>query len=258
MPSRAFSLETSDGIPLSAWLIPHPSPKGVLILLHGYGACKADLLDLAQALHVSAPFHLVLFDFRGHGDSGGGQVSFGQREVEDVGAVLRWLSQEPFCRALPVGCWGLSMGGAVALFSAARYPEIQVLVIDSTYARLAPTIARTQWLTYHIPRVPLGQISLWAAEWRLGCRLRHLNPIDVVERIAPRPVLMIHGEADTGIPPGDGVALHRAAGDSGQLWLVPGAGHGSCFFVERTAYTKRIGRFFEDGFFRSTKTSPSF
>ena len=86
LPFDEVAFTTEDGIPLAAWLIRHPNPSGVLLLLHGYGACKADLLDVAKALHQKGSYHLFLIDFRSHGASGGRLISFGKQEVLDVQA----------------------------------------------------------------------------------------------------------------------------------------------------------------------------
>ena len=251
LPYERVLLTAGDGVRIECWRILHPRPAGALILLHGFGASKADLLDLAKELHPSFPFNLLLVDFRAHGGSGGGLISFGLKEVLDVEAALEALSGDPRTRGLPVGCYGVSMGGAVALLAAARYPLIRAVAADSSYADLGQAIARAQWLTYHIPRVPLGQAVLWGTELRLGCRLSALSPEGVIGRIAPRPVLLIHGGRDLGIPPEQGRRLYEAARGPRDLWVVPEAEHAACFYKRREEYMRRVGGFFSDVFLRA-------
>jgi hypothetical protein len=50
-------------------------------------------------------------------------------------------------------------------------------------------------------------------------------PIDVVSRISPTPLLVVHGLADRYLPSEHGEALHAAARDPKELWLVEGFGH---------------------------------
>jgi pimeloyl-ACP methyl ester carboxylesterase len=71
IPFEGLRLEAEDGVPISAWLIRHPKPEGVILLLHGFAAGKADLLDVAQGLNRQGRYHLLMIDFRAHGDSGG-------------------------------------------------------------------------------------------------------------------------------------------------------------------------------------------
>ncbi|MBI3317569.1 MAG: alpha/beta fold hydrolase [Candidatus Omnitrophica bacterium] len=244
-------LTASDGIPIAGWSIPHPAPKGLLLLLHGFGTSKADLLDLVQSLHRQGSYHLILIDFRGHGASGGKIFSFGKREILDIEAVITFLSQEPALSKLPLGCYGVSMGGAIALLAAARLPKIRAVVSDSAYADLARAVARTQWMAYHIPRIPLGQMVIWATQLRLGCRMRDLSPALAVGKIAPRPLFLIHGTKDRGIPPEEAQILFRSAGEPKQLWLVEGAEHVGCFYLQRESYLRRMVDFLDDAFLRA-------
>ncbi len=241
----------ADGVRIEAWRIPHPRPAGAVILLHGFGACKADLLDLAKELHPAFPFDLLLVDLRAHGGSGGERISFGLKEVLDVQAALGAASRDSRTRSLPVGCYGVSMGAAVALQAAARFLAIRAVAADCCYADLGRAIARAQRLTYHIPRVPLGQAVLWWTELRLGCRLGALSPLRAVSRMASRPILLIHGGRDVSIPAGESRRLFEAAGDPKELWVVPEAEHAACFYKAREEYVQRIGRFFSDAFLRA-------
>ncbi len=253
LPWEPISIQTSDRLAISGWLIRSPgrNPVGTLLLLHGYGTSKADLLDLAQALHQRGLFHLALIDLRAHGESGGSVFSYGKREVLDLGAMLDFLSHEPSLQRFPVGVLGISMGGAIGMQAAARFPQIRAVVADSTYADLPKAIARTQWMAYHIPRIPLGQMVIWMTSARLRCRLSTLSPIVVVGKIAPRPLLIIHGMKDKWILPTEAQALFQAAREPKALWLVPDAEHVGGFYTHREEYTRRVEEFFKDAFSRA-------
>ena len=251
IPAEPLRFSASDGTSISAWLIKHPRPSGFLILLHGFGSSKAELLDLAGALHKSSPFTLLLIDFRGHGDSGPGPVTFGCRETQEVQAALDFAAADPQLKDLPVGCWGVSMGGAIALLAASRMPRIRGVATDGAYSDVGKAIARAQWLTYHIPRPPLGQLVIWAVELRMRCKVMTLDPFRVMDRIRPRPVLLIHGQRDKSIPYGEGEILYKAAGDPKQWWLIPEAEHATCFYDRREEYVKKMTEFFQNAFLRA-------
>ncbi len=251
IPAEPLQFPSTDGTPVSGWLVRRPRACGLLLMLHGFGSSKAELLDLAGALHRDSPFHLLLIDFRGHGHSGPGPVTFGFREVGEVKAALDLAQADPQLRDLPVGCWGISMGGAIALLAAARYPQIRGVVADAAYSDVSKAIARAQWLTYHIPRVPLGQLVVWAVELRLCCRAMRMDPLRVIGRIRPRGVFLIHGGRDKSIPPGEGEALHRAAGEPKRWWLIPESEHATCYYDRTEEYVQRVTEFFKDAFLRA-------
>ena len=244
-------LTTRDHFSLAGWLIRHPRPEGTLLLLHGFGTCKADLLDVAKAFHKEGVYHLLLMDFRGHGASSGKVISFGLKEVFDVEAGLSFISNDSSFRKLPVGCYGISMGGAIGLLAAAAFPQIKAVVSDSAYADLGKAIARAQWLAYHIPRVPLGQLVLWATQARIHARLARMNPVHIVGRIAPRGTMIIHGTKDRSIPAQDAEALFQAAGEPKRLWLVPGAEHVASFYGQTQEYLSQVMGFYKDVFRRA-------
>lgn len=235
-----------DGTSISAWVVRHPNPQGLLIFLHGFGSSKTDLLDVAGSLYRAGRFSMILLDFRGHGDSGPGEVSFGFRETQEVKAAIDFAASDPGLKDLPVGCWGLSMGGAIAMLSASRFPEIRAVVADSAYADMGKAIARAQWLTYHIPRAPLGQLVIWAVQWKLRSKPGVLDPVKVVGRIAPRPIFFIHGGNDATIPSSEGLALYHAAGEPKTWWLVPEAEHATCYYERTEEYVRKVTEFFEN------------
>lgn len=202
-------------------------------------------MDLARAFHLQGNFHLLLLDFRGHGASAGEQVSFGINEARDIGAVLDALLAQPEFKDLPVGCLGISMGGAIALLAAAQDSRIRAVVCEGAYADWGKAIARGIWMSYHIPRFPLGQWVIGATGIRLGRRPEELSPVRAIGKIAPRPVMIIHGLEDRSIPPEEARALFEAAREPRDLWLVPGAEHVACFYLNPEEYLRRVLGFFD-------------
>jgi pimeloyl-ACP methyl ester carboxylesterase len=49
--------------------------------------------------------------------------------------------------------------------------------------------------------------------------------VEAVPRIAPTPLLIVHGDRDGYFPLDHPRMLAAAAGDQGELWLEPGMGH---------------------------------
>jgi fermentation-respiration switch protein FrsA (DUF1100 family) len=64
-----------------------------------------------------------------------------------------------------------------------------------------------------------------------------------MERIFPRPVLLIHGQEDRLIAPENSRLIAEASPGNVTLWEVPNAGHVQSVFVAGEAYGKRVTDF---------------
>jgi fermentation-respiration switch protein FrsA (DUF1100 family) len=71
------------------------------------------------------------------------------------------------------------------------------------------------------------------------------RPIDAIARIHPRPLLMITGDRDDDTPVPVMKRLFDAAGAPKDLWVVPGAGHGSYYETAPAEYEARVVGFLE-------------
>jgi fermentation-respiration switch protein FrsA (DUF1100 family) len=79
-----------------------------------------------------------------------------------------------------------------------------------------------------------------SAARRLGADPRDTEPIRVIGLVAPVPLLLINGEADTTVPVEDARRLAAAAGPTTELWTVPGADHSRSHAVAAQDYERRV------------------
>jgi uncharacterized protein len=239
---RHLTLAAVDGVGLSAWWFDHPEACASVIVCHGHGGNKASSLWVAADLYPR--FNVLLLDLRGHGQSGGGRTSVGFLERLDILAAIEWLDAQT--RNQPIGVLGISMGGATAILAAGENPRIGAVIADSPFARLRSPV-RAAICQRGYPR-SVSPVLAWTvctiASWQVKVR-GGLDPIDVVHRIAPRPLLIVHGEADELIPVENAYALYRRAGEPKELWVVPGVEHARVPEVQPRAYAERVAAFFE-------------
>ena len=206
------SFASSDGVPLKGWFVPTPSPSEVtLILCHGRTDTRSVILPQTAALALRGGYNLFYFDFRNHGASGRTMNSLGRLESWDVEAALAWVQVERPERARRVGLYGMSMGGAVALITAARRPEFEAVAAESPFTSVCGSIVRFAGLFHHVPAwmVPY---TLWWVRLRLGFDPDAWSPERFVARIAPRSLFLLQGGADMRIPPAEGERLYALAG----------------------------------------------
>ncbi|MFC9507504.1 alpha/beta hydrolase [Streptomyces sp. NPDC057002] len=233
-PARTF-LRTADGVTIDAVYDPGtavydvsgtPSAHPVFVVAHGFTGA-VDRPHVRRVAEVFARYGAVVtFSFRGHGASGG-RSTVGDREVLDLAVAVRWARELGHARVATVG---FSMGGSVVLRYAALYEAGTDAVVSVSaparwYYRGTAPMRRLHWLVTR----PEGRA---VSRYGFGTRIHHrdwdpvpLSPVEAAARIAPTPLLIVHGDADGYFPLDHPRMLAAAAGDQGELWLEPGMGH---------------------------------
>jgi uncharacterized protein len=253
-----------DNLQIKGWFIPGILPNGQLtsqcaiLMVHGIDNNRADkgggLLNLSSDL-AHHGFAILAFDLRGNGESPAAPRSFGLYEQRDVLGAVDFLHSGPLPypelgRPHAIAAWGESLGGATVILAAANEPSIKAVVSDSAFADVLPRIERA---------VPAGHVpamftpgGLVVAQWLYGVDYYNIRPADVIAKIAPRPILLIHGANDNKdhktTPPAHMYILAAAALDAPnanvQTWMVPGATHVQAYHVEGQVYVNRIVAFY--------------
>jgi len=245
LPAITVHFQATDGQRLEGWNIPADPSRPWIILCHGVGSNRADLLDIAAALHA-AQFNLLLFDFRGHGGSAGRSTSFGWREQRDVEGALAFLGQQPDVPPRPYGIYGISMGAAVAFMVASRDERLAAVAADSPYRDLEAALGRHLALMYPLlPRVPFLWFILITYRIRFGVWPSTVSPQASARTISPRSLLLIQGGSDARVLPDEARSVFAAAGEPRTLWIVEGAGHLESFASNPDVYLERVTAFFE-------------
>lgn len=230
---------------LAGWLIPAAGSERVLLLVHGKDASRSDELDghfpdLAAAL-VRRGFNVLMMDLRGHGESDPARFGFGPDEGRDVEGAADFLESQGF-HAGSIGVLGVSLGAAAAIYATADDPDIGALVEDSGYAALEPVLRRNWYGATRLPEFFLPGAEL-IDRWIDHRDVRAVIPADQIARIAPRPVMIVHGAVDGLIPVQDAYDL-QAADPSAVIWIVPQAVHAGAYQLKPDAYVARVSDFF--------------
>lgn len=214
---RDVWFETDDGVRLHGWFLPAVGEaQGTLLFLHGNAENVSTHLGNVAWL-PSQRINVLLFDYRGYGQSAGEPSLAGLHKDAEaaLAAVFSLDGVDPDRIAL----FGQSLGGSIAITTLAASPfrpRVRALIVEgafSGYRQIARDVLARWWLT-------------WPLQWPLALTVDDsYAPLQAIAAIAPTPVLIIHGEADSIVPPSHAQALYAAAHEPKALWLVAGAGH---------------------------------
>ncbi len=189
--------------------------KGVMILVHGVGGCKEHFLALSAQL-ADIGISSYLFDGRAHGESSGDYCTYGYHEKNDIRQIVDLIKLE--YPNLPVGIWGNSLGGAIAIQTLAIEPRLEFGIIESTFTDL-------HTITYDYKKRILKGIGIKAlTDYALNraAQIANFNPdevrpIDAVRHIE-QPMFIAHGTADKHIKVEYGKALFEGLKSKNKIW----------------------------------------
>lgn len=244
LPFEALTFKNEAGITLKGWFIPaiDKSDKTIMFL-HGWGLNKGDILANTFFLREKG-FNLFYFDFRGSGESDQGPSSIGYFETQDAQSALDYICTSHPQETKHIGLYGLSMGAAVAVYTAAHNKQIKCTIAEACYYSYKKVVTRWARRHKHVPYFPLVALTLFFVRKRLGVDPEDYCPKNNIKKIAPRPILLITGKEDILTPRHDARALFLEARNPKQLWLVSQANHTECAQKAGAVYQERLTEFF--------------
>ncbi len=215
----------------------------LVILASGYGDTQDQMLSIAEFLH-RAGFAVVTYDPRARATSGGKYVTLGVLEQRDMLALVKYLAGRQDVGAKRIGVLGISMGGATAILAAAQDQRIRAVVDDSGFSDATRVIAASFEHFVHLPAFPFAPVTVAIADLRAGIDVTRVRPMDVIGKISPRPVLIIHEADDLVVPAANSERNFAAAREPKELWLTPGAEHGQAHTAAKAEYESKVTKFF--------------
>jgi fermentation-respiration switch protein FrsA (DUF1100 family) len=150
----------------------------------------------------------------------------GDREIMDVDVAVAYARELGYERIATVG---FSMGASIVLRHAGLIGGVDAVVSISGpgrwYYRGTKSMQRVHWAVEH-------RAGRMVTRKFLGTRISDgrwdpvpMPPADAAARIAPTPLLIVHGDKDEFFPVDHAQQLFQAANDPKELWIVPGFGH---------------------------------
>ena len=143
-----------------------------------------------------------------------------------------------------IGLLGFSYGGMVSMLFTPTCPAVEAVITDGGPARMRTAIA-ARGVELGLPRwlmQPVAWLIISLTSLRLGVDMFKYEPVRWVGKIAPRPILFIHGDHDQYLPDFDD--LYAAANPPKELWRLADAGHTTASQLYPEEHTRRVIEFF--------------
>lgn len=247
---------TGRKIRLTAWWIPaheHAARRdGCAILIHGYADAKVGAIAWAPLFH-SLGLNILAIDLRAHGESEGDQTTAGFFERHDLNQVIDQLRAARPNATRRVWLFGVSLGAAVALATAAlrgggNDDDLAGVILNSPYVAF-PSAARAHARLMGFPGPAFQAPAIRLAEWLGGANFSAVRPVDLIESGVRCPLLIIQEADDPFLSEGDdqriaaAVARRPASFGPSLCWTVPNAGHVLALAAAPDAYRQTVADF---------------
>ena len=137
---RVIAFVSADGAVLRGEFWAQTDAAPTIVISHGSHLPSVHFRSVA-ALEYAHGANVLLFDYRGHGQSAQIATTCGPAELNDLLAAVELAARQPETRVHAVYIHGFSMGAAVALLLP-PHPAVAGIIADSPYARLDEIILK--------------------------------------------------------------------------------------------------------------------
>ena len=201
---------SADGTELNGWFLPvigeAEKVKATIVFSHGNAGALGHHLGFVTWL-VSDGYNVFMYDYRGFGKSQGTVGREGM--IRDVQAAFAYIVTRKDLDSGKLVSFGHSLGGAksIAALADQRPTGLKAVITDGAFASykdMAKTFAGN-----------VGD-NLVTNEW---------SARDCVAKLAPLPLLIVHGTEDEVVPFAQGEILFAKAGRGKEMMRIEGGKH---------------------------------
>ena len=227
------------------WFIPQGNSFPAVIKYHGLPGNPLEEEDqgLGKFLLEKGIAYLA-FNFTGVRESPG--IYNYYNTLGNAEIVIDWVLNQPGVNPFALGVYGESFGGAIATVIAARDKRVRALALRvpvfntefisqlAGFKKIAEIMEDTGSIRY-----PKGELKKMYQE-----QTKEHNPWNYVDKISPRPLLIVGSSRDTIIPPDGVFALYERAKQPKEFYEVKGGDHNLSNTTHREEAFTVISEFF--------------
>ena len=217
------NIEIEGDTYIKGWYIPAADQKGVVLFCHSNYGNISYYLDAVFFIN-SLGFSILIFDYRGYGQSRGSPSEKGT--YADVRAAWSYLRYTRNIPAENIIVWGRSLGAAIAADLVVDYSP-RALVMESGFSSF-PAVAKD-----YFPYVPVQMIARY-----------DYNNLEKIKH-ADCPVMVVHSRDDEIIAFYHGQKIFKAANPPKRFLEINGS-HNDCYFESGKKYEQAIKAFLQN------------
>lgn len=241
-PDRPFNtIYLNSNVKLDAWQMQTSLlSQGTIILFHGYGGEKSNMLDRAYVL-LDMGYDVMLPDFMGAAQSEGNQCTIGFKEAENVKTCVDYLQQKGIKNIYLLGA---SMGAAAVMRAEYLKPlPVKGILLECPFGTMRQTV-KNRFEMMHIPYFPLGDMLTFWGGVENGFNAFTHNPETYATKIKV-PTLLMYGEKDDRVKRSEIENIYRNLSCKKTLKTFPLSGHESYLNDYKEEWTKTVKAFLE-------------
>lgn len=238
------SFESTDKLKLKGWLFRGTNGK-VIMFVHGAGNQNRvnEVYGTPEiaSYFLNKGYSIFLFDLRGAGESEKTRISFGEYESRDVAGAFQFLQTKGFSTQ-NIGIISDSLGAIATIMAGNDLKNAGGIVLDSPATEVKSVVSNIMVNEHSVPRFLHPGIYL-AAKILYKIDIDKVRPIDFIASLKDTPLLFLHGENDTLIPPNNSFELLSKV-NKGTRVLFPNAKHVETFKTDPGLYKQVVSEFF--------------
>ena len=240
---QTIEITARDGTPLVGHWLACETPQRVILAMHGWRSSWSSDFGIISDFWYRQSCSVLYAEQRGQGASGGDYMGFGLIEHRDCPDWLDWINQQTG-GSLPIYLAGVSMGASTVLMaSALDLPEnVCGILADCGYTSVHAIWKHVVEHNLHLSYGVHGPFADRLCRQKIRAGTKDYSTTEALQS-NHTPVLFVHGTEDRFVPVEMTFENYQACSAPKRLFVVPGAGHGMSYFVDRPGYEAETKRF---------------
>ena len=243
---QTVEIAARDGTSLVGHWLTCKAPKRIILAMHGWRSSWSSDFGIISDFWHQHDCNVLYAEQRGQGASGGEYMGFGLIERHDCLDWLNWINQKN-SGMLPVYLAGVSMGASTVLMASALDLPKNVcgILADCGYTSIHAIWKHVVKNNLHLSYGIHGPLAERLCKKKIHAGTKDYSTTEALKS-SRTPVLFVHGTEDRFVPVEMTFENYQACSAPKRLFVVPGAGHGMSYFVDRPGYEAETKLFWEN------------